>query len=398
VEARMISAQVRLWRVRRGLTQQQFADMLGRHLTWVKKFEAGDRQVDPRVSLLLEIGRVLDVPLEELLAPAVGRPPTHRDQDANIAELRAALLLPVSIEDPRPAAELSGQVNYSYDAYQATNYQTLGRLLPKLLAAARATASANQGNPAGRRLLADTYHLSSITLMKLGDPHTAWLAAERALSAAETLNDPIAAASATQALVCAAAGIGQGSAGIAVAQNTLDIDAARLTKAGEDGWTALGMMQLKAAVAAAAVGDGELARDMIAEAKMSAQHVAADANVRRTGFNATNVLLYEASVLGQLGDHPGALSATNNVHPSAFAALPRERRTHHLVDTAGSALAGGHADAALSLLLQAEQDSPQEVRDLPAARIVITELVQSRRSPVNTGMLRELARRAGVAG
>jgi alpha-D-ribose 1-methylphosphonate 5-triphosphate synthase subunit PhnH len=48
--------------------------------------------------------------------------------------------------------------------------------------------------------------------------------------------------------------------------------------------------------------------------------------------------LYEASVLAQLGEHPTALNAAARIHQAAFAALPRERRTHHLVDTAGSAL------------------------------------------------------------
>jgi hypothetical protein len=139
------------------------------------------------------------------------------------------------------------------------------------------------------------------------------------------------------------------------------------------------MMQLKAAVAAAG-------------------HVPADANVRRTGFNATNVLLYEASVLGQLGDYPGALSAAERIHPAALDALPRERRTHHLIETANAALVTGRADMALELLARAEQISPQEVRSLPAARAVITGLVHARRGPAGQGKLRELARRAGVAG
>lgn len=396
MNARMISAQVRIWRNRRNLTQQQLADALGRHLTWVKKFEAGERQADPRISLLVEISRLLDVPIEVLLAPVLGRVPTQRDQDANVSELRAALVRPVRGDEPGPGKELTQQVAYCYDAYQASNYQALGRVLPDLLADARAMAGANRNDPVAAHVLAEAYHLASITLMKFGDADTAWHAADRALTTAETLDDPITAALSAQALVWAASGIGQGSAGIAVAQATLDATASNLARAGDEGWTALGMMQLKTAVAAAAVHDADLVREMISEAGKSAQHVAVDANVRRTGFNATNVLLYEASVLGQLGDHPGALDAARRIHPAAFAALPRERRTHHLVDTAGSALAAGRADEALAMLLQAERDSPQEVRDLPAARFVIIDLVNSPQGAVNKASLRELARRAGV--
>jgi hypothetical protein len=82
---------------------------------------------------------------------------------------------------------------------------------------------------------------------------------------------------------------------------------------------------------------------------------------------------------------------------AALAALPRERRTHHLIDTADSALAAGHTSLALEMLLRAEQTSPQEARSLPAARAVIAGLARARRGPTGQSELRELARRAGVA-
>jgi hypothetical protein len=92
------------------------------------------------------------------------------------------------------------------------------------------------------------------------------------------------------------------------------------------------------------------------------------------------------------------MRAAARIHLAAFAELPRERRTHHLVETASSALATGHADTALDLLVQAEQVSPQQVRTLPAGRAVISGLVHARRGPAGQAELRELARRAGVAG
>jgi hypothetical protein len=90
-------------------------------------------------------------------------------------------------------------------------------------------------------------------------------------------------------------------------------------------------------------------------------------------------LLYEAAAAAVLGDHPAALAAAARIHPAALAALPRERRTHHLIDTADSALAAGHTSLALEMLLRAEQTSPQEVRSLPAARAVIAGLALARR-------------------
>ncbi|MCW2929121.1 MAG: helix-turn-helix domain protein [Actinomycetia bacterium] len=395
MDAHEIAARARAWRQRRGLSQQQVADALGRHVTWVKKFEAGDRQADPRISVLTDLARVLDVPLEVLLGSDPG---PRQAQDPRIADVRAALLVPVQPDHGRPAEVLTRRVVYGYDAYQASDYRTLGRQLPGLITDARAAVKARPGDPEARHALAEACHLTAITLMKFGDAPTAWHAADRALSTAETLTDPVTIALCAQALTWAATGVGQGTAGVAVAQAVLDSHGPALSRMGEEGWTAIGMLQLKAAVAAAAASDPSLTRDMIAAARKAAGHVRADANVRRTGFNATNVLLYESSVLAQLGDHAGALSAAARIHPAALDAIPRERQTHHLIEIASSELALGHADTALEMLTHAERISSQEVRSLPAAREVITGLVHARRGPGRPNELRELARRAGVAG
>jgi transcriptional regulator with XRE-family HTH domain len=379
------------------MTQQQFADALGRHVTWVKKFEAGDRQADPRISVLIGIASVLDIPLAELVRPAGAGATMHQPaKNVMAADLRAALLVPV--QDSRYAGTLATRIAYGYQAYQASDYRTLGKQLPGLITDARAAFRDDPGDPAAQHALAETCHLSAITLMKLGDAHAAWYAADRSLTVADTLADSVTAALCAQALSWAATGIGQGSAGVAIAKAALDSYGADLAGRGEEGWTAIGMLQLKASVAAADISDPSTARDMIALARTSAGHVRPDANIRDTGFNGTNVLLYEASVHAQLGDHGTALSTAARIHPAAFADLPRERRTHHLVDTAGSALAIGRVSTALELLIRAERISPQEVRSLPAARKIITGLVRTPRGPARRSELRELARRAGVAG
>jgi hypothetical protein len=131
-----------------------------------------------------------------------------------------------------------------------------------------------------------------------------------------------------------------------------------------------------------------LTRHMLAEARASADHVRPDANVRLATFNATNALLDEASVPAQLGEHLAALSAAERIHPAALTALLRERRTHHLVDTAGSAQAAGRTDPALRTLLDAEQISPQEVHALPAARTVIVALQRDFSGPTGSSQCR----------
>ena len=86
------------------------------------------------------------------------------------------------------------------------------------------------------------------------------------------------------------------------------------------------MMFLKAAVSAAAGRDVATTRSLIEEAKVAARHTG-DRNDFHTGFGVTNCLLHEASVLGQLGGYRNALDVAAQIDPTAFAALPCERRT-----------------------------------------------------------------------
>ena len=384
-----ITRRVRTLRIRRGLTQQQFADALGRQLVWVKKFEAGDRQADPRISLLVDIARVLGVPLATLLDDPEPAPPTAAEQ------LRVALLRPAPQAQPG-AVNVPRQTAYGYDAFQSGRFDDLGALLPDLIDAARANDTA-AGTPDSGRALADAFHLASIALIKFGDGTAAWNAADKAMAVADVLDDPVEVALAAQTVAYAATVVGRPELGVDAAVSAIDRTEAPLSQLGESGWTALGLLYLKAAVASAGAADPLFAADMIEAGRRCAGHVRPDANVRRTGFNATNVQLYQASVLGDLGEHGAALEVTASIHPAAFAALPRERRIHCLLDTARSAQADRRPDVALRLVLQAERESPATVRTLPQAHTVITALLSGPRPSDDRG-LHALAGRAGVAG
>jgi hypothetical protein len=136
---------------------------------------------------------------------------------------------------------------------------------------------------------------------------------------------------------------------------------------------------------------------MIREGYRVAATVAPDADHRLTGFNITNVRIYEASILGDLGLYEQALDVVTTIDPAGFAALSRERRIHHLVDTARSAQKADRPDSALRLLLQAERDDPQNIRTWGMSRAVILALLTGRQ-PTDGRGLHGLARRAGVAG
>lgn len=76
MDNRAIAQRVSYWRIRRGLTQPVFAGRLGRSLSWVKKVEAGDRQLD-RLSVLEQVADVLQVDLQLLIGQDLKRDNTN---------------------------------------------------------------------------------------------------------------------------------------------------------------------------------------------------------------------------------------------------------------------------------------------------------------------------------
>lgn len=382
-----IGPRVKRLRNSRGMTQQQLADGLSKSLHWVKSFEAGGVQADPQFSLLKRLATVLKVPLHVLIGE------DDLPGASAVDDVRAALLAPAPQCDPG-ALDVSREASYGHLAFQAGRWQDVVARLPRLIDAARA-AEAGSGDPRALRHLADVCHLAAITLTKLGDAAGGWAAGDEAVMRAEGAGDAVEIALSAQGTVYAATAAGRADVGLELTHHVIDTVGAELFSGG--GLSALGMVYLKGAYAAAAMGDADAAATMIEEARRAASQLEPDANYRLTSFNATNVLIYEASILGDLGEYDLALDVATRINPATFAGLSRERRIHHLVDTARSAQGAGRADSALSLLLQAERDDPQNVRTWSLSRAVIIALLTNQQ-PADGRGLHGLAIRAGVSG
>jgi len=393
-----IHGRIAYWRQRRGMTQDDFAARLGRSRSWVQKLEAGDRQSDPRISVLELIAETLTVPLETLLG-------VERDNDkecvdaTEISEIRATLMRPdvitgfVANKMKSDSKLVRRNVSYGFDAYQSAHYSTLGRILPNLIVdAQRATSLEDLDTFA---TLSDVYHLTTLVLMKFSAADLAWHAADRALTTAYTSGNPVSIGLAAQALTYAMSSRGEERAGVDVSTTTAAAIRDELVSLGPPGWTVYGMLFLKAAVAAASASDGDAARNLLKEARDAAAHIG-DRNDFHTGFGITNCLLHEASILSQLGEHGASLAAARLINPASFASLPRERRTHHLIDTAVSYYRSRQVDNALISLLEAERLGAQEVHCRPASRQIIGEMLHFAAGS-SSSRLRALAERSGVA-
>lgn len=374
----------------RGLTQQQLADALGMSLAWVKKFEAGDLQADPRISTLKRIAEVLGVPISLLLEEDEPATAPH-DSAGDTAVLRAVLLAPQT--EPKRHGDLEAiwrRCEHGFSAFQAGDYGALLNLLPDLVTVSRTLPD----DPASARCAYRVHHLASVALMKYDGGAAAWHAGQRALDLAKASGGPVVTALAAQAMVYTMTSIGEASIGMDHAVSYAEELAPALSDGSIPGSTALGMLWLKAAVAAAACNEARSAEDMLAHAKRCAQHVPLSTNFLMTGFDQANVWLYQVSINAALARYGPAANGADQLSDRVLASVPRERRTHHRIEAAATYAVLNRVEDALEALLKAEDDNPQELRSRPAAREVITSLTE-KPGPV-PDRLRELARRTGI--
>jgi transcriptional regulator with XRE-family HTH domain len=399
-----IGRRIAQWRDRRGLTQQDFGVLMDKSRRWVQDLEGGQRQADPRLSVIERAAEVLGVPIETLLSDT--EPAGSECVDAaEVVAIRDALQRPEVITgtfpgdaEPLTLGGLRQAVAYGWDAFQAAHYSTVGRVLPGLVVDAHRTAGvlSGDGQLHAFGLVSMANQLASATLLKLGDLPLAWHAADRGIHFAERATDPVTIASAARRLADAMLNQGQAGAGVDLVVSVAerlggDLDAGR-----DAGLSVLGMLYLKGAVAAAERGSASDTAGLLGEAEGVATRLGHDGNAQWSAFGPTNVRLHRVSTLIRLERGRDAVAAAATITPGALAGLPRERRANTLVEIAHGYFLDRQRDAALAALLDAERLAPQEVHCRPATRRLVETLVALNSSGLGW-QLRGLAERCQLA-
>ncbi|WP_079132178.1 helix-turn-helix domain-containing protein [Streptomyces nanshensis] len=388
-----VGRRIAYWRELRGLTQADFGRLMGQSRRWVQDLEGGQRQSDPRLSVLARAAEVLRIPLERLVAdtansrPAAALPPA-------VAALADSLHAPASGTVVR-IAELRRRVEYCYQAWASAHYVAAARDLPGVIADARSTADES---PEGGLLLSRAYQLAASLLFKFGAvAHVPGvLAADRALAAASACGDPVMIGSAARRVARGLIHQQRHTAAAEYATATANTLRPELEQAGTAGLSTLGMLYLVAAVGFSnndrSPQTVAIAEERLAEAGEVAER---QGPVRTdvTGFGATNVALHEVDVLLRLDDAWSAVEAAQRIAPEAVKPLSKERQARHLVTTARAHALTRNREAAVRDLLEAERLAPEEVRR-PAVASFVGELVELVPSPGPE--LTGLARRCGV--
>lgn len=388
-ESLTIGERIAFYRARRGYTQTQLANLVGRGADWLSKIERGERQ--PRnVEKLAQLARVLRVTLTDL----IGQPVLMEDEQENddIPAVRDALMTPRRLSrvlygpavaptglDTGHAAEL---VEFLWSDYQRGRLGRVVSELPGLIRTAQqledlAGDLAAESRRRAWATSARSHHLAATTLSKVGEADLSWIAAERAMRAADEADDPLVLASAARAATHALLAIGRFEDALSLGETAASWLEPKIADGDPAALSLYGMLHLRTAVS---LPDSRTEQPRTAcslEPRRRPICWAEDANYWHTGFGPTNVELHRLSAGLDLGDISYVAERGPRVRPEN---LPAERRVTHMIDVARALSLLAKDSEALHLLLSAERTAPQLVRHNASVRETVKAI--HRRAPV----------------
>lgn len=401
-QARTIGRRVRHWRKRRHLDRQRFADMVGRSVSWLDKIEKGERGL-LRLPMLERVAEVLGIDPTVLTDGTVAQRAATCVDTVEVSAIRSALgrYPSVSREDGEPARVSLGavtrQLAYVEHAWLSSHFTVVAGHLPRLLGDAQAMVltAAPADQIAAARTLVVAYRLASSMLLKFETNDVAWLAADRAMHTALSVEDTLALARATRSVARAMTSSGNRASAIDALTGMADRMRPELASHEHELLSLFGMLFLAASITAAGQEDAGLALLMHEEAQAAADRLGPQHHTHQTIFGLTNVAVHRVAALVRLHEAGAALNYAASIDPSALAALPPERKVNYLLDLTEAYAHTGQYRQAVRSLGEAERVAPEEVRCRPLARGLLRSLLSNTQGEPSR-LVRQMAFRAGV--
>ncbi|MFI7150805.1 helix-turn-helix domain-containing protein [Nonomuraea sp. NPDC050022] len=384
-------------RRRRGLSQAVLSGLVGRSESWLSQVERGERSVDNH-TVINALAEILGLPVDELTA----KKSTAMMRYQAAPGIRRAMMgydgLSASIDSRLAEGSVESLVWLQHEIrrvnglYQATRYDEVGRRLPRLIVA---TELGSRHAPAGARrayqtLRSLTYHCTTTTLRRVGEPELAWVAADRSLAAAEEADRPLLVAVSAYRLGYVLIRLRETERALRMV-----LEAADSLRRSPRSLPVLGALYLVAVTAAAAAYDRAAVLGFLAQARQAAETIGEDRNDFWTAFGMTNVAIHEVSAAIEFGDVRRAISTGESLNLSALATGLVGRRAQVHLDLARAYAVQRKDAASVNMLLQAERLSPELVRYGGRPRELLTQLLK-REHQASTPELRPLAHRAGI--
>ena len=390
-------------RRRRGLSQAVLAGLVGRSESWLSQVERGKRGVDSH-AVLTRMAAVLRVQAEELTGPDERGEEEGQRVYEPAAEIERAMMgheaVGASIGGREPgaavgSAHLRAMAKTAYAGYQATRYDDTGRMLPALIREAEAAGrKPGEDSREAYSIRALVYDTAAALLHRVGESGLAWMAADRALSAAEQSGRAELVALQAYRLSYVISSRRHPAEALELAMSASAGLERMMREPDADTLSVYGALHLAAVHAAAAIYDRAMTASLLARAREIAGRTG-DGNRMGTAFGHVNVAMHAISASLQLGDAKAAIETGESLDPDALPAGLTGRRTQLALDLARAYAMRKQDAAAVNRLLSAERLSPQLVRYDGRTRELITGLLRREHQP-STPELRPLARRAGV--
>lgn len=401
--ARALGRKIAFYRGQRGLSQRDFGAMIDRSETWVSQVERGVRRVD-RMTVLRRVADALAVPLSELAAETPVIAAANERPESAVALrmlLSSSLSLALAAKQESAAQQGSGPIEEppedgpmrAWELTHAGAYDELLPLLMQLLPALEARVRRVTGTARKRAYgeLARSYHACAAALSKLRETDAAWVAADRAIAAAEASGDALLMAEGAFRLTLVFQADRRHEQATATARTAVEALQPLTDRADLPAIAVQGALRLQLALVAARQNDVDRAHDELRLAREAGDRVGDGRNDYHTEFGPTNVSLHEVAVAVELGDAGTALSAASRIDASA---LSPERQASLLIDVARAHMQRRQFDAVVRVLRQAEELTPEQVQRHRTVRGLIHDLgrTDSARSPG----LQDLASRCGI--
>jgi transcriptional regulator with XRE-family HTH domain len=386
-----IGATVRSVRLRRGLSLDAVAGLVGRDKSWLSRVERGLLPLDRRSDITALANALRVSPIDLIGRPNIsGRP--EDDATAAVPAISHAIFDRPTAE-VRPAAELSAELS-ALAVLQRSGQAgpAIGAAAASLLDKLRAAAGGPEHAQVMRLTVVASYYLLCV-LQDTGHEELALFAAALGERCAEDIDEPVLTglAAATRAYGLMEIPIGAYAGAVDVASCAADAIA---LVGGQEAEAACAQLQLAAALACSALGNGEEAADRLAEAGQLAGRVDGPTLFgQHLMFSPASVVLHEIGVALEIGRPENAVTVAARVD---LAALPPKRASFGWRELGRAHAALGHDDRAITALSRAEELHPLRVRTHPLAREAVAGMVgRAQRAAVGRD-LRGLAYRMGL--
>ncbi|NJQ03422.1 helix-turn-helix transcriptional regulator [Streptomyces sp. PLAI1-29] len=379
---------VRFYRKRRGLSQRQLGDLLGRSEDWVYRVESERIPVN-NVKMLADLAHALRVHVEDLQ----GTPTLLDDRGphaASIPAIRIALMqsrrLAGSLYDDRETVRLerlSFAVEEAWRLYQNCQFARLGACLPGLLADARLATqerTSSTEHAESLRLFALACHVAAVLLRKLGETNLAWTAVDQGDMAAAESGDPATMLALRRGVAHVQLGASMPAEAVSVTLDAADDLERGWWRSTPASLSLYGTLFLNGAVAAARMRNRALADHMMGKADEAAHLLGGDSNEMWTSFGPSNVEIHRLALALEFEDVQLAVDVAPSVRATG---LPIERRGRARLDVARAYAEAGRTDEAIDHLKRAYRTAPEQIKAHEFARDLARRLhKRSRRRDV----------------